>query len=249
MLLFITIFAVILLISLLLAGLLFFLDRLLSPTEKTRALVNPSIFEFFTTLYAIFLGFALFTLWSAYISTERHIAKEADALFNAYRSSILLPDSQDFRQTLRDYVAKVIQEEWRQMANGTMSPDAEKKFDRILEQLQSQQHGNDRDVYFHILTLLEEVSSLRQSRGLSLRGNLYRPIWVIIIVGFFTILFGLFSLHIRQTAALFIFNFLLLFLLLSCIYVIYDIDQPFSGQISVSPAAFKNILARMPALP
>ncbi len=123
MLLFITIFAVILLISLLLAGFLYFLDRLLSPSEKTRASVNPSIFEFFTTLYAIFLGFALFTLWSAYISTDRNIAKEADALFNAYRSSMLLTDSQDFRQALRDYVTLVIQEEWHQMANGTMSPD------------------------------------------------------------------------------------------------------------------------------
>src|SRR3974390_152690 len=122
MLLFITIFSMILLISLLLAGFLYFLDRLLSPSEKTRALVNPSIFEFFTTLYAIFLGFALFTLWSAYISTERNIAKEADALFNAYRSSMLLTDSQDFRKEFQDYVRLVIEEEWHIMANGTMSP-------------------------------------------------------------------------------------------------------------------------------
>ena len=126
-----------------------------------------------------------------------------------------------------------------------------KNLTAVSEQLQRQYPGNDRDreVYLHISTLLEEVSSLRQSRGLSLSGNLYRPIWVIILFGFFTILFGLYSLHVRQTAALFIFNFLLLFLLISCIYVIYDIDQPFSGQISVSPAAFKNILAKMPALP
>ena len=152
MLLFITIFSVILLISLLLAGFLYVLDRRLSPSEKNRALVNPSIFEFFTTLYAIFLGFALFTLWSAYINTDRNIAKEADALFNAYRSSMLLTESQDFRQALRNYVTLVIEEEWHQMANGTMSRDADKKFDRVLEQLQRQYPGNDRDreVYLHI---------------------------------------------------------------------------------------------------
>lgn len=248
---FITIFAVILLISLLLAGFIYVLDRHVSPSERTRASVNPSIFEFFTTLYAIFLGFALFTLWSAYIYTERNIAKEADALFNAYRSSMLLTESRDFRQALRDYVTLVIEDEWQQMANNRMSRDADKKFDRILEQLQRQNPDNDRDrdLYLHISNLLEEVSSFRQSRGLSLRGNLYRPIWVIIIFGFFTILFGLYSLHVRQTAALFVFNFLLLFLLISCIYVIFDIDQPFSGQINVSPAAFKNILSKMQTLP
>ena len=103
--------------------------------------------------------------------------------------------------------------------------------------------------YLHVRALMEEVSSLRQSRGLSLSGNLYRPIWIIIIFGFFTILFGLYSLHVHQTIALFMFNFLVLFLLLSCIFVIYDIDQPFSGAISVSPAAFQNALAKMQAVP
>jgi hypothetical protein len=248
---FIGVFSIILLISLLLAGLLYLLDRLLKPGESTRAPVHPSIFEFFTTLYAIFLGFALFTLWSAYLTTQRNLAKEADTLFNAYRSSLVSPDFRDFRQTIREYVTLVIEDEWNRMADGTMSPAADKKFDRVLEALQRQKprNGSGIDLYWHVSALMEEASALRLSRGFSLTGNLYRPIWVIIIFGFFTILFGLYYLHVRQTMALLIFNFMLLYLLLSCIYVIYDIDQPFSGTISVSAEVFHSILAKMPALP
>ena len=137
------------------------------------------------------------------------------------------------------------------MAQGGMSPAAERKFVQILDHLQQQTFWKDKngEVYFHLTGLLEEVSSLRQSRALSLKGNLYHPIWVIIAFGFLTILFSLYYLHVHQSAALFIFNFLLLFLLLACIYVIYDINQPFSGTISVSGKAFQNILAKMQAFP
>ncbi len=38
-----------------------------------------------------------------------------------------------------------------------------------------------------------------------------------------------------------IFNFMLLFLLLSCIYDIYDIDTPFSGYVNVKSDAFKLV--------
>jgi hypothetical protein len=249
--LFIGVFSVILLISLFLAGLLYLLDRHLKPGETTRAPVHPSIFEFFTTLYAIFLGFALFTLWSAYLTTQRNIAKEADAIFNAYRSSLVSPDFRDFRQGLREYVILVVEDEWNGMAKGTMSPAADKKFDQILEELQLQKprNGSGIDLYLHISALMEEAGAFRLSRGLSLAGNLYPPIWVIIIFGFFTILFGLYYLHVRQTMALYIFNFMVLYLLLSCIYVIYDIDQPFSGTINVSAEVFQSVLAKMPALP
>jgi hypothetical protein len=243
-------FAIIFLISLVLAGCLYFLDRHRKATATAGTAIHPSIFEFFTTLYAVFLGFALFTLWSAYINTQRNIAKEADTLFNAYCSSMLLPDSGDFRRALKDYVQFVINEEWDRMSNGAMSANADLRFDRVMEQLHrpGPEQATDQDIYLHIRNLVEQISSLRQSRGLSLRGNLYQPVWIIIIVGFFTILFGLYSTHVQQTTSLCVFNFLVIFLLLSCIFVIYDIDQPFSGAISVSPTALQHVLAKMQSL-
>lgn len=212
---------------------------------------HPSIFEFFTTLYAFFLGFALVTLWSAFLNAERNVAKEADTLLSAYRSSLDLPDSGDFRQALRGYVTLVLEDEWDRMQVGTMSPAASRQFDQMWEQLRlsKPKNGSGMDLYLHVTTLLEEASSQRLSRGLFLSGNLYPPIWVIITFGFGTILFGLYFLHVRQTMVRLIFNFMVLFLLLSCIYFIYDINTPFSGYVNVKSDAFQLVQAKMQALP
>jgi hypothetical protein len=247
---FLGIFSIILLISLALTGLLFFLHRRFGTPEAIRDHFHPSIFEFFTTLYAIFLGFALFTLWSAYLNAERNVSKEADLLLSAYRNSLDLPDSRDFRQALRDYVKLVIEDEWDQMQVGTMSPAANQNFDQVWEQLRllRLKNGGNLDMYLHISSLLEEASSQRLARRLFLTGNLYPPIWVIIIFGFSTILFGLYFLHDQPDAVRLIFNFLLLFLLLSCIYVIYEIDKPFSGYINVKSDPFKYVQTKILAL-
>jgi hypothetical protein len=248
---FILTFSISLLVGLVLAGCLYFLDRRKKATETARASIHPSIFEFFTTLYAVFLGFALFTLWSAYLNAERNVSKEAGILLSAYRGSLDLPDSQDFRQALRDYVKLVIEDEWDLMQVGTMSPGANQNFDRVWGQLQllRPKPGGNSDMYLHVTALLEEARSQRLARRNFLAGNLSPPIWVIIIFGFTTILFGIYFLHEQPNVVRLIFNFMLLFLLLSCIYVIYDIDTPFSGLVTVKPDVFKFVQTKIQALP
>ncbi len=248
--LFLGIFSIILVISLVLTGLLFLFHRRFGTPESTRDHFHPSIFEFFTTLYAIFLGFALFTLWSSYLNAERNVSKEADILLSAYRSSLDLPDSRDFRQALQTYVKLVIEDEWDLMKVGRMSPAANQNFDQVWEQfrLLRPKNGGNFDMYLHVSTLLEEASTQRLTRRLFLNGNLYPPIWVIIIFGFSTILLGLYFLHDRPDVVRLIFNFMLLFLLLSCIYVIYDIDTPFSGYVNVKSDAFKLVQTKIEAL-
>ena len=42
-----------------------------------------------------------------------------------------------------------------------------------------------------------------------------------------------------------IYEFMVLFLVLSCIYFIYDLDTPFSGLIILKPGAFQAIYLKM----
>jgi hypothetical protein len=46
-----------------------------------------------------------------------------------------------------------------------------------------------------------------------------------------------------------IYEFMVLFLVLSCIYFIFDIDTPFSGLITVKPDAFQTAYLKMLSLP
>lgn len=55
--------------------------------KKFSENIHPALFSFYTSLYAFFLGFAIVTLWSAYLHAEANVNREANALIVAYRIS------------------------------------------------------------------------------------------------------------------------------------------------------------------
>ena len=247
---FLRVFSVILLTSAIITGLLVFLRRRFVIQKETLKHFQPSIFSFFASLYAFFLGFAFVTLWSAYLNTEANVAKEADNLLVAFRTSKDLQHSEGFRQSLADYVKKVVEDEWPQMEQDRMSEEANKLFDQVWEQLHRLKADNksDTDIYANIASLLGEASRHRRSRALLMKGNLYPPIWVIIVFGFMWVCYGLYFTHMMQEPVIIVFDFMVVFIVLSCIYFIYDINTPFSGYITVSPDVFEKVHAQMQAL-
>lgn len=249
--LFFIIFSIILAISILLTVLLFLARKHFVKTDKSIEHIHPSIFTFFTSLYAFFLGFAIVTLWSAFLKTEANVGREADSLLITYRLSRDLPHAEAFRQSLQDYVRSVVQQEWASMEGDSMNEEAQKRFDKIWEQLHllKPESKGDNDLYIALGNSLSEASRQRLSRALTMEGNLYPPIWVIIVFGFISVIYGLYFCHIQQNTVRLIFDFMVIFLVLSCIYFIYDINTPFSGYIVVKPEIFQRVYATMLNLP
>lgn len=248
---FFLIFSTILAISLLLTGLLYLLRRRCVKTDRSVEHLHPSVFSFFTTIYAFFLGFAIVTLWSAFLSAQANVTREADSLLIASRLSKTLPNSETFRRSLADYVQSVVADEWPTMAaSDTMNQKTQHSLEKVWDNfiLLKPADKNDNDLYLEIGNRLSTASQQRLSRALLCQGNLYPPVWVIIIFGFLTVLYGLFFNHIQQNMVRLVFDFMVIFVVLSCIYFIYDIDTPFSGYVVVKSDVFKIIHARMLAL-
>lgn len=244
---FFSFFGFILGLSLLLTTLLFLLRKHFVKSDKIQEHIHPSIFAFFTSLYAFFLGFAIVTLWSAFLRAESNVAVEADSALIAFRLSKNLPNSGDFRQALADYVKSVINDEWKEMGNDAMSEETTRRLDIVWDkfhQLKPIDNSNN-DFYGNLSGYLSEISKQRLSRTLLVKGNLYPPIWVIIIFGLISVLYGLYYTHIQQDIIRVIFDFMVVFLVLSCIYFIYDIDTPFSGYIKVSPDVIIRVHDKM----
>jgi hypothetical protein len=101
--------------------------------------------------------------------------------------------------------------------------------------------------YSNLGNLLGQVSKLRLARALLIKGNLYPPIWVIIIFGFIGVGYVIFFTNIQQNKVKLVFEFIVVFMVLSCIYFIYDLNTPFSGYINVSPEAFEKVYEIMTA--
>ena len=101
----------------------------------------------------------------------------------------------------------------------------------------------------HLYTNLTEASRQRSSRVTALEGNLYSPVWVILIFGFISVVYGLYFINREPTVVSLIYEFMVIFLVLACIYFIYELDTPFSGLITVKPEAFRIVYLKMLSSP
>ena len=234
-------------ISALVSGSLLLIRRRFGHRLKSQEHLNSSIFSFFTTLYAFFIGFAIVTLWSTFITAKANVNREADALMVAYYTSRSLPNSQDFRQSLKDYVQNVLEDEWPEMKKDSMSQEAGQRFDDVLAKLVVL--TGDADKIGAIYGSLAEAGRQRLSRATTVQSNLYPMVWIILIFGFGTVVFGLYLLNRQQTTVSLIFEFIVIFVVLICLFFIYDIDTPFSGFITVQPDAFSTVYQKMLRFP
>lgn len=243
------VFLVILATSLALPALLYLLRRkTLARLDRKGQLITPEIFSFFASLYAFFLGFSIVTLWGNYTSTKSCVAQEASAVLASYRLSLPLDGSEPFRLALTDYTRALIDEEWPTM-NDTDSMSerctdllrtAWKKFAAMKPR-----DKGDNAVYTAVGNALSDVSRQRMLREVALTGNLYPPVWVILVFGAGAVFVGLFLTNPEQTKSQVCIEIIVAFLVLSCLYFITDIDTPFSGIITITPDALRDVHATL----
>jgi Protein of unknown function (DUF4239) len=237
-------------ISLIISLLLILVRRLTGFPERLRGRIQSPLFGFFATIYAFFLGFAIVTLWSNFVTTKFNVTWEAYSLLSSYRLAQTLPNSEGFRKGLLEYVKTVLDSEWGDMAAGLMNDQANRQIETVWNRLQEMKPADKQDnpIFVNIVTNLNEARRQRLARGIALSGNLYQPIWVIIVFGLVTTVYSLYFMHPEQNVIQIIFVFMILFTILACIYFIVDLDTPFSGLVRIAPGAFQEVYNEMTAL-
>jgi hypothetical protein len=193
------------------------------------------------------LGFSIVTLWSAFLVAQADVGKEADALLMSFRLSQGIPQAEEFRHSLVKYVQSIKDSEWKEMDRGFMCADTQQCLNILWKQYYKirPQDPNDYTCYSNLGNYLGIVSKLRLARMLLIKGNLYPPTWVIIIFGFLGIVFVIFFTNIQQVRVKLIIEFIVVFMVSSCIFFIYDLNTPFSGLINVPPDAFEKVYEAM----
>lgn len=245
---YVQIFSVIFLVSLAIPALLFLLRRYFSCCGKQVRHISGTTFSLFASLYAFFLGFCVVTLWNAFGVAKNVVAEEANAIHAASYFSREFNDSSGFRSALAGYVQSVIKEEWPEMdRKEVMHAHTHQLALQVWDAFRALRpmDKEDNTLYANLGNVLLEASRQRNARALLLSGNIYPPVWVIIIFGFFGSCLALFCANPDQEGGQLLMEFVVVFTVLSCIYFIYDINSPFSGVLNVSPEAFQNVLDRM----
>jgi len=244
---FIVLFSLIMVIGVGISGVMLLMRRKGGGRWRDQEHIQPSLFNFFTTLYAFFIGFAIVTLWSAFLTAKTNVTREADSLMIVYRTATHLPGSEPFRQAVASYVKTVINVEWGEMEKGTMSPEAGQRFDDIWSKFY--ELVRDPNQSGELYTNITEAGRHRSSRASTLQGNLYPPVWMILMFGLVSVIFGLYFINREPTLVSQIYEFMVIYMTLACLYFIFDLDTPFSGLITVKSEAFRTVYLKMLSLP
>ena len=128
---FVILFSLITVASVLISGALLLMRRKGGGRWRGQEHIQSPVFGFFTTLYAFVIGFAIVTLWSAFLTAKMNVTREAESMMIVYRTAKHLPGSEPLCQAIASYVKTVIDGEWGEMEKGVMSPEANQRFEDI----------------------------------------------------------------------------------------------------------------------
>lgn len=197
-------------------------------------------------LYAVLLAFVMVTVWQNMDSTDGNVQTEANYLADIYRDSEAFTPT--FRQRVavlvREYRQAVVEEEWKTMEEGKMSP----KVEAIMNQLwglytsYDPQSPKEQSFFDESVRKLNSFRELRRQRLMDAQAGLHPLLWFVLIAGMIatvslTFLFGMED--VKAQVAMIVILALSIALIL---FTILLLDFPFTGDISISSEPFRQLI-------
>ena len=213
---------------------------------KTHHDIAGPIFATLGVVYAVLLAFVVVIAWQSFDKSSFNVEREANCLIDLARDSGPFP--QAFREEVHkltyEYARLVIDEEWRTMAKGESSPRVREVAKKLEELYDGYLPKTDTERIFFAESVrkLNELCELRRSRLIDSKAGIHPVLWLVLIIGAivtisFTYFFGSENFNAQIMMVL-----LLSTLLALILFTVLVFDFPFTGDVSVSPQAFKVML-------
>ncbi|MDD7963877.1 bestrophin-like domain [Actinomycetospora lemnae] len=198
-------------------------------------------------IYAVLLAFVVVVTWQQFSAAQNVVGQEASALRGLERESAAFPPEvrEQLAADVRDYATAVVTHEWPAMSRGEAGhPAVVAVLDRIADHLAALPVDTPaRQEYLGVeADRFAEVVSFRSQRLDFVGQGLPGVLWIALVLGAavtigFGLVFGLRStaLHLLMTGSLAATIGVLLFVAIA-------IDQPFRGDVAVTPAPLQRVL-------
>lgn len=211
-----------------------------------RSLLATNI-SYFATLYTFFLSFAVMTLWNNYTQATENLAHEAYVATTLARTARLLPEPRPFQETMAEYLESVVREEWPSMARGERSPKTRADYEKVWQAWERIRPKNGEQAAYHVRMLgdLEQLSHMRHARLESIHGSLLWPFWLLIHLGFAFTVIALFYTELGHGLADTWYMGMMLLMVIVIIWLIHELDMPFTGVLRLSPDRFLEAAERV----
>ncbi len=205
------------------------------------------IFAAVAVIYGVLLAFIVVVVWQTFDDTRKIVQHEANAVMDLYHFSWEIPEpyGESLRVALKDYTTGIINDEWTTMENGNASPRVEAALDTIWT-IHRNIHLANISIHPQAGSLFEEITKIADLRRLRLdESNTELPVLMWILLwggGALTLAFTLFFRAPNERAHL-VMIAMITGIVAFVLFLIMELDQPFLGEISVSPKPFAQALA------
>jgi hypothetical protein len=221
------------------------LVRCFVPNNKLRTHhdVADPILGALAAVYAVLLAFVVVTVWQGFDKSNANVQLEANYLADIYRDSEAF--SEDFHKKvgdlLREYRQAVIDDEWKTMERGEMSPKVEKLMNQIWGLYTSYQPKTPTEQSFfdESVRKLNSFRELRRQRIMDSRIGIEPLLWFVLVVGGISTISFTFFFGAENLKAQIIMAVLLAITISLILFTIMELDFPFTGDIAISPEPFK----------
>jgi hypothetical protein len=200
--------------------------------------------------FGLLLGLLAVAAYQNLSDVERTVNREAGYLRSIYRSVTSYPEPVR-SQTLpliREYTRYVIEDAWPQQRRGIVAAEGTSRMNAVQEKLfgfEPQTKALEL-VHTQTLTQFSAMAEVRRARIQSVDTSIPAMMWYVVLVGTLITILLVWMLDMRLLPHLLL-GGVLAFFLSTVICLIFVMDRPFRGEISVGADAYKAVYDRMPA--
>jgi hypothetical protein len=198
----------------------------------------------FSLFYGLLLGLLSVATYQATKDIQDNVAREALGIGTIYRSSNGYPQPlrADLQAELRDYTLYVVRKDWPAHARGEVPLGGEHRLQVIRDQLLAFEPQTKTQEILHseILRYFNVMIGHREQRLTGVSASIPEVLWYVVAIGALINIAFMWMLEMRFMPNL-ILTGLVSFFLGIMIFLIYTMDRPLRGAVSVPPDAFQNV--------
>jgi hypothetical protein len=221
------------------------------PVDEGHNDITGFVFATVGVLFSVLRAFVVIAVWDRFTNTEDKVADEAAMMVSAYRDTQVFPQPQrsSAQAAYRVYAHGIMEREWS--THGKLlahsHPDLLNRMYGIYRSVEPDAASSPLEMD-HAWDHLHELEMARHERHLSLEATLPPVFWVVLVMGALITMVFLFLFRFENRRVHAVLTALLAASMAASLFLIFALDRPFTGGVSVSKYPFEHALLQFDAI-
>jgi uncharacterized protein len=195
-------------------------------------------------VYAVLLGLLVVATFQTTKDLQDHISMEASSLATMYRSTDAYPEPlrSELRAQLRDYTHYVIEKDWPAHRQVRVLVGGDHRLQAIRQKLFSfePKTASQEEIHREMLRYFNAMNVAREQREGAVFSSIPDVLWYVLLIGALVTIVFLWMLHMDLLPQI-LFGGITAIFLGVMMFLIYAMDHPLQGAVSVGPDAFQSV--------